>query len=477
MGVLITGMISKAESWSKGVAFSPPRFSLTDMSSTTLLILGASGDLTARLLLPALGQLLQRSPGRDLALLGAGSDPWNGDQWRRVVQSSFAASGSEAAFSRVAQTEYALLDVTDERALRDYLGKLTGPLVVYFALPPAITERCCEVLRKIELPEPTTLALEKPFGTDAASARRLNETLLEIVPEERVFRVDHFLGTSSLLNILGVRFANRVFTPSWCAEHVESVDLRFDETLALENRARYYDHAGALVDMIQSHLLQVLSLIALEPPATLREEDLRSAKATALRATHIWGDDPVRSSRRARYTAGTIASRSVTAYVDEPGVKPDRHTETYAEIVCEVRTERWAGVPFRLRSGKALGDSRWEVTLTFRPVRHLPAGFTGSVSDGGKLTFSLGPDQLRLELNVTGSNPFHLERGTLLADLREGQLLAYTEVLSEMLDGNVRLSVRGDTAEECWRIVQPVRDALARGEVPLDEYTAGSSAP
>lgn len=447
------------------------------MSATTLLILGASGDLASRLLLPALGQLLQREPDRELVLLGAGSDPWNDDQWRRTVRASFSASGSDGVFERVQRTEYTRIDVTDESALREVLEPLAGPLVIYFALPPAVTERCCEVLRKIDLPDATTLALEKPFGTDAASAHRLNGLLLDIVPEERVFRVDHFLGTSTLLNILGVRLANRVFAPIWNAEHVESVDLRFDETLALENRARYYDQAGALVDMIQSHLLQVLSLVALEPPATLDEEDLRSAKAAALRATRIWADDAAMSSRRARYTAGTIASRPQVAYVDEPGVDPDRETETYAEIVCEVRTDRWAGVPFRLRSGKAMGDSIWEVTLTLRPVRHLPGGFTGSAPDGGRLTFALGPDQLRLELNVTGQDPFRLQRDALLAELGEGQLLAYTEVLSEMLDGDVRLSVRGDTAEECWRIVQPVRDAWARGAVPLEDYAAGSSGP
>ncbi|MGO1538103.1 MAG: glucose-6-phosphate dehydrogenase [Leucobacter sp.] len=451
------------------------------MPSTTLLILGASGDLTSRLLLPALGQLLQREPDRRLTLLGASSDDWSEERWRDTVRSSFESAGYEAEFTRIADTRYSRLDVTDTNALREYLAGVSGPLIIYFALPPAVTERCCETLASVEIPESTILALEKPFGTDAESAHRLNGILHAIVPEERIFRVDHFLGTSALLNILSVRLANRIFSPIWNAEHVASVELRFDETLALENRARYYDHAGALVDMIQSHLLQVLGLIALEPPASLEATDFRSAKAAALRATRIWGGDPRSSSRRARYTAGSVSSTPVVSYVDEPGVDPARGTETYAEIVCEVQTERWAGVPFILRSGKALGGDLWEVALTLRPVRHLAEGFVGETPDGGKLTFSRGPDELRVELNasgnVSGSTPFELRRGTLRAESSERQQLAYAEVLAEMLDGLVRLSVRGDTVEQCWRIIQPVREAWGRNEVPLEGYAAGTAGP
>lgn len=445
---------------------------------TTLLILGASGDLTSRLLLPALGQLLQREPDREVVLLGAGSDDWDDERWRAAVASAFAESDAVAQVDRVAGTTYTRADVTDAESVRALVSGIDGRLVIYFALPPAVTAACCHVLQDVDLPEHTVLALEKPFGADAQTAASLNRLLLTLVPEQRIFRVDHFLGRSTLLNILGVRLANRVFAPIWNAEHVESVEIRFDETLALEDRARYYDHAGALVDMIQSHLLQVLSLVALEPPATLEEDDLRAAKTAALRATRVWADDPVASSRRARYTAGAVGSRAVVSYVDEPGVDPSLGTETYAELVCEVRTERWAGVPFRLRSGKALGAKRSEVTLRLRPVRHLAEGFSGRVRDGGRLTFALGPDELRLELHTTGgADPFRLTRSTLSSSLGDGMLLAYSEVLSEILDGDVTLSVSGAAAEECWRILQPVRDAWAHGDVPLGEYAAGSDGP
>lgn len=451
---------------------------MTTQHATTLLILGASGDLTSRLLLPALGQLLGRERDREVVLIGAGSDRIDEAGWRRRVADAFARSGSADEFTRVAHTSYVRTDVTDPDGVHRLLSDITGPLVIYFALPPAISRKCCEVIAPADLPEHTVLAMEKPFGGDVDSARSLNRLLLTLVPEERIFRVDHFLGRSTLLNILSVRLANRVFAPIWDAEHVESVDIRFDETLALEDRARYYDHAGALLDMIQSHLLQVLTLVAIEPPASLDTDGLRSAKTAALRATHVWGDDPVASSHRARYTAGTIGTRDVPSYVDEPGVDPSRDTETLAEVVLEVRTERWQGVPFRLRSGKALGEKRSEVSLRLRPVRHLDSGFIGEAPDGGLLTFSLGPDEIRLEINTTGGpDAFRLRRDTLASSLGDGLLLAYSEVLSDILDGDVTLSVRADAAEECWRIIQPVRDAWARGDVPLQEYAAGSDGP
>ena len=448
------------------------------MRPATLLILGASGDLTSRLLLPALAQLLQREPDRELSLRGAGSDDWDDERWRDTVRRAFAEAGAEDAYQRVAQTSYTRADITDAQDLGALLTADAGPVVVYFAVPPAVTVAACEAMRGVDLPADIVLAMEKPFGGDQAGAARLNELLRDLVPEDRVFRVDHFLGRPTVLNLLGIRFANRLLEPLWSAEHITSVLVRFDESLALENRARYYDHAGAMIDMLQSHLLQVLAVLTMTPPATLGERDLRDAKAAALRATHIWEDDPVHFSRRARYTAGTIGERRVPAYVDESGVDPARDTETLAEFTCEVRTSRWAGVPITLRSGKAIGAANAEIVVTFRQVRHLPEGFVGHPRDGGVLRFSLGPDTLSLELNVSGGDdPFVLHRETVTVDLGEGRIHAYTQVLSEILDGDVTLSVRGDAAEECWRIIQPVRDAWARGDVPMDDYPAGSAGP
>lgn len=444
---------------------------------TTLYILGASGDLTSRLLLPALGQLLTREPDREVALRGAGMDDWTDAQWRETVQRAFATIGADAAFARVADTTYTRSDITKPDDLQALLDAAEGRPALYFAVPPAVAAKACEALEHVRIPEGTILALEKPFGTDEASAHRLNQVLTALVPESQVFRVDHFLGRSTVLNFLGVRFANRLIEPVWSADDIASITVQYDESLGLESRAGYYDKAGALVDMIQSHLLQVMAFVTMEPPASLDEVDLREATSAILRATHVWGDDPASSSRRARYTAGRVGDRDYPSYVDEEGVDPARGTETLAEMTVEIRTSRWQGVPIVLRSGKALAARDAEVIVRFKPVRHLPEGFTGTTLPT-ELRFALGPDTIQLALNVnSGVDPLLLERATLSADLGEGAQVAYAEVLSGILDGDAMLSVRGDAAEQCWRIVQPVLDAWHADAVPMDEYPAGSLGP
>ncbi|NQX12890.1 glucose-6-phosphate dehydrogenase [Microbacteriaceae bacterium VKM Ac-2855] len=447
--------------------------------ASTLLILGASGDLSSRLLLPALGQLLQREPERRVALVGAGREDWSAQKWQQAVSTSFStvSAEGEGVTALLGATRYQALDVTDGAALRALIDSCAGPVAVYFALPPAIAARACDALAATGLPEGTVLALEKPFGTDEASAHALNTVLATLVPEDRVHRVDHFLGRSTVFNILGLRFANRIMEPLWSAQHIESVAIVYDEQLGLEGRAGYYDTAGALTDMIQSHLLQVLAVLAMEPPSTLGAADLRDAKGLVLRATRVLGDDPATSSRRARYTSGTIDGRTLPSYVDENGVDPARGTETLAELTVGIDTWRWAGVPFTLRSGKALGQRRREIVIRFKPVPHLPTGLHGAETPT-VLRLFLAPDEMALELNINGpGDPYQLERVSLGAEFGEGQLLAYGEVLSGVLDDDPTLSVRGDTAEQCWRIVQPALDAWHRNEVPIEDYAAGSEGP
>jgi glucose-6-phosphate 1-dehydrogenase len=379
---------------------------------------------------------------------------------------------------KVAQeTRYFQTDVTQEADLRRLLDACPGPLVIYFALPPAVTAKACQVLAEIGVPDGARLVLEKPFGTDAATARSLNELLARVVPEEQVHRVDHFLGKSTVLNILGLRFANRIFEPLLNAANVASVDIVFDENLALESRAGYYDKAGALADMIQSHLLQIVGLLAMEAPPTITEREVRDRTAQVLRATRLWDDDVAACSRRARYTAGEIDGKQLPAYADEAGVDPDRGTETLAEVVLAVDTWRWTGVPFRLRSGKALTAARKEAVITFKQPERIPDGLTG-YRRPDRLRIGFGPDRLYMDLNINGpDDPFELDQVTLDTDFGPGDLPPYGEVLRAVLDGDPMLSVRGDTAEECWRIVEPVVSAWRSGEVPLLEYPAGSAGP
>ncbi|WP_348787377.1 glucose-6-phosphate dehydrogenase [Leifsonia sp. NPDC080035] len=445
----------------------------------TLVILGASGDLSSRLLLPAVGQLLTNHPERRFRLVGAGVEDWTDAHWRSVVRASFATTGSKGRTvdALLKSTTYLRADVTDPDDLARVLAACEGAPALYFALPPAITAKACAALEKIDRPAGLTLALEKPFGTDKRSAIALNAQLAKLVPEERIHRIDHFLGRSTVLNMIGLRFANSILEPLWNSDHIERVDIVYDETLGLEDRARYYDTAGALIDMIQSHLLQVLAVLAMEPPSSLDAMDLRDAKATVLRATRVWRGSPKESSRRARYTAGEIEGRKLPSYAKEPGVDPARHTETLAEMTVQIDTWRWAGVPFTLRSGKALGTRRREVVITFKPARHIPVGLKGT-REPTKLRIMLAPDAMSLELNVNGpGDPHEIDRIAMTAEFGPGELNAYGEVLEGILDGDPSLSVRADTAVECWRIVAPVLTEWAKDEVPLQSYRAGSEGP
>jgi glucose-6-phosphate 1-dehydrogenase len=446
----------------------------------SLLLLGASGDLSGRLLLPAFGQLLDREePRRDVVLVGAGVEDWDDNAWRERVRTSFSDGkvSDEALQSVLRTTRYEKADVTSADDLRSLIDSCQSAPALYFALPPSVTVAACKALQQVSLPDGTNVVLEKPFGTDQDSAASLNQLLAELVPEHQVHRVDHFLGRSTVLNLLGVRFANRLFEPVWSNEHIARVDIVYDEQLTLENRARYYDNAGALMDMIQSHLLQVLALVAMEPIATVDAVDFRDAKAQVLRACRPWDDDPVAAGRQARYTRGSIDGREVPDYTAEPGVDPARNTETLAELIVEIDNWRWSGVPFRLRSGKALRERRKEVLITFKPLPHLPTGLVGQPLPD-RLRLSMGPDRMALEMNVNGPHdPMRLDRVSLDTELHPGRLPAYGEVLAGVLDGDPLLSVRADTAEECWRIVDPVLQAWREGKVPMDEYAAGSDGP
>ena len=313
----------------------------------TLLVLGADGDLAGRLLLPGLASLLASdwAPRRRLLLLGAGLGELDEGAWQARLADAFASGGRGRRVDETARgSRYRTCDVTSVEDLRGLLEDCDGTPAIYFALPPAVTARACQALRLLELPEGTVLAMEKPFGTGLEDARGLNELVATLVPEQQVFRIDHFLGRSDVLNILGVRFANRLLEPVWSNQHVESIEVVYDESLGLEGRAGYYDRAGALVDMVQSHLLQVMALLMMDPIARVDERDLRSGKAEVLRATKVRGG-PRRASRRARYTAGTLGGRRIPAYTREPGVDPSLRTETLAELTVEVNSWRWAGRP------------------------------------------------------------------------------------------------------------------------------------
>lgn len=448
----------------------------------SLVILGATGDLTTRLLLPGLGTLLKNRRAYDVRLVGAAVDEITEDEWKSRVRDALGEGGCPAdeLDPLLRTTEFVRLDVTDRDELASLLARLDEPgraVVLYFALPPSVSQRACEALAEINLPEGLRLAIEKPFGSSLASAQAFNEVLARVVPEDQIFRVDHYLGKATVLNLLGLRFANRIFEPVWNATNIEWIDIVVDEKLALEGRAGYYDHAGALKDMIQSHLLLVLAMVAMEAPARIDALEVRDLMSHTLRQVHLVGDDGATSSRRARYTVGSVDGRMVPDYVAEEGVDPANETETLAEVDLEIRNARWAGVRFRLRSGKALGDGVRAIIVKFKEVAYLPEGFEGR-APANVLVLGMAPETIQLAIVTNGGgNAWNFEITPLSITLGESSLRPYGEILEGIIAGDPLLSVRADVAEECWRILTPVLEAWKAGEVPIAEYAAGSEGP
>ena len=456
------------------------------MTAETLAILGVTGDLAGRYLLPALATLQAEDLlPPDLEIIGVGREDWTDERFQEHTAERLSRAGSEltpaAAQAFGERLNYESADVTDQAALEAvFAGQVDAgtPVIAYLALPHAVFAGAVDALAGVGLPAGSRLVVEKPFGQSEETARRLNEKVLTVVPEDHVFRVDHFLAKQTVYNVLGLRFANRVFEPLWNSLHVERVDVVWDETIALAGRAGYYDKAGALQDMLQNHLLQLMSLVAMEPPTSLHENDLRDRKIDLLRAVRtLTPEDVARDAVRGRYTAGSVDGHNVPSYVDEPGVDAARGTETFAQVTLHVDNWRWSGVPFTLRSGKALGVGRREICLRFRPVPHLTFG-ADQPGTSNELRLSLDPDRVSLGVNFNGiGDPFDVEPAELATSLAPAALPPYSQVLLAALAGDAALSIRGDEAEESWRIIDPILAAWRAGAAPLLDYPAGSAGP
>jgi glucose-6-phosphate 1-dehydrogenase len=434
---------------------------------TNLVLFGASGDLAGRFLLPALSAL--RATGRlhdGFTIVGSARQPWDDDGFREHA----AARVTEHADDIPAEHRDALVrslryrpadvgDADDVASVVELAGE--GPVAVYLALPPGLFARAITALADAGLPAGSRVALEKPFGESLADAMELNELLARIAGDERaIFRVDHVLGMATVQNLLALRRHDSLLASVWGSEHIEQIEVRWEEDLGLEDRAGYYDGVGALKDVLQNHMLQILCLLAMEPLTGAGERELRDAKAAVLRAARA--TDP-RQTRRARYGAGQIDGRAVPAYADEDGVDPARCTETFAELALELDNPRWHGTRFLLRAGKALRARRKEAVVRFR----------GPERDGSPDCLRIGIDGPRdLVLRLNGTAPISLTGPAPASDLPP-----YGHVLLDLLSGGSTLSVRGDGAEGAWRVVEPVLAAWRDGLVPLEEYSAGSDGP
>jgi glucose-6-phosphate 1-dehydrogenase len=446
-----------------------------------LVIFGATGDLTARFLLPGLAALHAAGLlGEGFTVTGAARDDWDEERFRTWAAAQLGRHAPELpAASRqavAASAAYRQADVCDPESVAAAVAG-AGPVAAYLALPPGVFPSAVSALRAVGLPAGSRIVLEKPFGEDLASAASLNRLLAETMSEREVFRVDHFLAMTTVQNVLGFRLANRMLEPIWNSSHIAEVDIVWEESLALEGRATYYDGVGALKDMIQNHLLQLLCLAAMEPPVSLGERDLRDRKVDVLRSVRpMSAHEAARCTRRGRYSAGRIGDVDVPAYVDEEGVDPGHLTETFAEVRFEVENWRWLGTAFRIRTGKAFGRDRKEVTVRFRDVPRLPSGPVVH-PEPNVLRFGLEPESLSLELAGVGARVGEISPLRLAAEVPAPGLPAYGQLLLDVLNASAALSIRGDEAEESWRVVTPVLEAWAAGLVPMEEYPAGSSGP
>jgi glucose-6-phosphate 1-dehydrogenase len=406
----------------------------------TLLLLGATGDLARRFLLPALGSLAAAGRLPDgFRIVGAARNDLDEEGVRRLAGSLPAE-----------MLAYRAVDLAKPKTIAASLDDVSEPVAVYLALPPGVFATTIDSLGDVGLESGSRIVVEKPFGEDVESARALNALLARTGVD--TYRVDHVLGMETTQNLVAMRRENSVLEQLWNGEHVEQVEILWEETLALEGRAGYYDHAGALKDVLQNHLLQLLALVAMDGGG---DGELHARKFDALRSVRVCA-----GSRRARYTAGRLADgREVPAYADEEGVDPRRGTETFVELVLALDTPRWDGARFVLRAGKALAGRRKLVLLCFR--------------GGGELELGIdGPEDVVLRLRGLASDPLELRE----RPPGDG-LPPYAHVLLDMLAGTSVFSVDGDEAEQAWRVVAPVLTEWERGDVPLEEYPAGSAGP
>ena len=446
--------------------------------SHRLVIFGANGDLASRKLMPALARLQQMGKlPSGFSVLGITRDAWGTHRLRETLERHAGDVSLQSRNALLSLVEYRRAEATDSSQLVEALKPNREPIIAYLALPPSVFRPTLEALAGASLAEGSRVVIEKPFGEDLASAQALNRLVHQSFPENAVFRIDHFLHLQTVQNVLGLRFANRVFEQLWNRDHVEQVEIVWDESLTLEGRASYYDGVGALKDMIQNHLLQLLCLAGMEAPLALDERTLRDRKIDVLRAVRRLSPEEVeRYTVRARYTAGQIGERQVPSYADEEGIDPAHGTETFAQVTLWVDNWRWAGVPFKLRSGKALGRERREIAVHFRPVPHL--AFEANDPLPNVVRLLLEPDRLAFGVNLTRPGVlFPLERIELSADFTSQELPAYARLLLQILEGDCTLSIRDDEAEESWRAITPILDAWAQARVPLLEYPAGSDGP
>ena len=459
----------------------------------TIVVVGGAGDLMRRKLFPALYRLSAREllPERT-PILGAARRRMDDDAYRRWAAEALEAAGVTVDERTARWCEACLFyHSLGEGRAEDYRGlaarvetlererERPANRVFYLAMPPQAVPTAITGLGESGLNRSTgwtRLVIEKPFGRDPLSAQQLNGVVHRYFDESQVYRIDHYLGKETVQNLLAFRFANPLFETQWTRDRVKSVQITVAEAVGVEDRAGYYETAGALRDIVQNHLTQLLTLITMEVPASLAADYVRNEKVKVLHAiTPVTSDDIVLG----QYTAGTIDGRSVPAYREEPGVASDSRTETFAAVRVSVENWRWHSVPFYLRTGKRLARRLTQIAVTFRraPVALFPAARDRGIAPNA-LTITIQPDEgfdLRFQVKTPGQ-PIALAGQQLTFRYAEafGPLPdAYETLLLDVLAGDQTLFVRADEAEMAWCVYAPVLDGRSR----VTFYPAGSWGP
>ena len=462
-----------------------------------LVVFGGTGDLAHRKLFPSLylrdrdGQI--SDPSR---IVGVSRSKLDREGFRAQVKAALEtyvpAGDLEAkAVSRfLDRIEFVAVDATGDagwEALKALVADgLDRVRAFYLATSPDLFDAITHGLATHQLLTPKTrVVLEKPLGRDLASAREINASVAEVLPESQIYRIDHYLGKETVQNLMALRFANVLFEPVWNSAHVDHVQITVAEKVGVEGRGGYYDTAGALRDMIQNHMLQLLCLVAMEPPAAMEADALRDEKLKVLRALKPIDDGNVRAlTVRGQYRAGAIDGKSVPGYLEELEDAKSSSTETFAALKAEVQTWRWAGVPFYLRTGKRLPSRVSEIVIQFREVPLSIFGPAGGFLAPNRLVIRLQPDEgVKLFLMIKDPGPGGLRFREVPLNLSFAETFkgpnpdAYERLLMDVIRGNQALFMRRDEVEAAWVWADPILESWSRlGRVP-DPYTAGGWGP
>jgi glucose-6-phosphate 1-dehydrogenase len=466
--------------------------------SFDLVFFGGTGDLTWRKLMPALFQAFRHGklpPGG--RLLAVARDERSDDEYRAFIQERFtevevSKRPSDEEFARFAEMlHYRRMDLSqpgDYAGLKDWIGARGADIAVLFlATSPHLFPQICAQLGAVGLNGPKVrLVLEKPLGHDLASAQEINRAVRESFSESQALRIDHYLGKSAVQNLIALRFGNALFEPLWRRESIANIQITLAESLGVGTRGDFYDRTGALRDMIQNHALQLLTMIAMEPPSTGDADAIRDEKLKVLKSLKPFTPESVaRDVVRGQYKAGNVEGRPVPGYLDEVKVPPGSTCETFVALRTEVQNWRWAGVPFYLRTGKRLAARDAQIVVNFRDVPH-PI-FAGT-RQANKLVIKLQPeDGLELHLLAAkGTGPvgggsevlvpvsLDLDFDKAFASNRVG---AYERLLLDAIAGRLNLFVRSDEQEQAWRWVEPVLHAWEQDPTGPRGYVAGSWGP